>query len=114
MILDATDPWVAQIHESLGPHGWCSLAFWHLLRLLKHLYGKFTEKIGLKAPGNYSASFWSYNFSLCSWERPKNLISMIPGFVDASMSPKTNMIHRWRHQDTLNNPRKCKNHFQKT
>ena len=23
-----------------------------------HLYGKFTEKIGLTAPGNYSASIW--------------------------------------------------------
>ena len=25
-------------------------------------YGQFMEKIGLKAPGNYFALFWSYNF----------------------------------------------------
>ena len=31
--------------------------------LLGHLDGKFMERIGLKAPGNYSASVWSYRNS---------------------------------------------------
>ena len=38
------------------------------------------EKICLKAPGNYSASFWSYYFSICLCERPKLHISMNSGF----------------------------------
>ena len=36
-------------------------------------------KIGSKAPGNYSASFWSYNFSILLCERP-NLT--FPWFMD--------------------------------
>ena len=43
------------------------------------------EIIGLKAPGNYSAT---YNLSLCLWESPQLLISMISGFLDVSPSPK--------------------------
>ena len=38
--------------------------------LLGYFYGKFMEKIGLKALGNYSAPFGSYNFSICL-ENPK-------------------------------------------
>ena len=33
----------------------------------------------------------------------KPFISMISGFSDASLSPKTNIIHLWRHQGTTKN-----------
>ena len=35
----------------------------------------------------------------------KNLISMISGFSDVSLSLKTIFLHLCRHQDTPNNPR---------
>ena len=37
--------------------------------------GKLVEKICLKAPLDYSASFWTSNFPICLWERPKTLHS---------------------------------------
>ena len=40
------------------------------------------------------------------WRDRKPLISMISGFFDVSMTPKTNDFYLWRHQDTLKNPRK--------
>ena len=52
------------------------------------IYGKFMKKMCSKAPGNYSAPYWSYNFSICSWENLNLLISMISGFWDVSPSPK--------------------------
>ena len=39
---------------------------------------------------------------------PETLISMISGFWDVSLSPKTNMIHLWKHQDTLKSLRNPK------
>ena len=36
-----------------------------------HSYGEFMEKICLKAPKNYSASFWTGNFSVCLLENPQ-------------------------------------------
>ena len=50
--------------------------------LLGHFHGKLMEIIGLKSPGNYSASVRTYNFSILSCERPKPNMSMISGFVD--------------------------------
>ena len=50
----------------------------------------FIEMIGLKAPGNYPGPFWSNRFSICLWENLKNLSSMISGFLNVSLSPKTN------------------------
>ena len=47
------------------------------LRLLGHFYNKFMEILGLRAPGNHSASIWFTNFSICLWENLKTLISMI-------------------------------------
>ena len=46
-------------------------------RFCCNLYGNFIEIIGLKVPGNYSAAFWSNNFSILLLERPKPNISMI-------------------------------------
>ena len=42
------------------------------------------------------------------------LIFMISGFLGVSMTPKTNYVHLWRHQDTLANPRKSKIIFENT
>ena len=39
------------------------------------------ERIGLKAPGNHSASIWTDTFSLCLCEKPKPNISMISEFL---------------------------------
>ena len=64
--------------ETLGQTLICNIC----LRLLGHLYGKFIEIIGLKAPGNYSASSWSYNLSILFCEGPKPNISMNFGFLD--------------------------------
>ena len=50
----------------------------------------FMAKIGLKAPGNYSGPFLTYKFSICLWENPKLVLSIISGFWDVSPSPKTN------------------------
>ena len=55
-----------------------------------HLHGHFMEKIGFKAPGNYSGPFGSYTFSIFLWESLKLLISMISDFLGVSPSPKTN------------------------
>ena len=58
------------------------------------------EVIGLTAPGDYSGPFWSCNFPIRLWEKPKLLISIISGFGDVSPSPKTNTMYLWRRQDT--------------
>ena len=52
-------------------------------------------------------------FDLIIAKTKKPIISMICGFLDVSLSPKTNMIYLWRHQDTLTNPRNSQN-IQKT
>ena len=38
---------------------------------------------------------------------------MISGLLNVSQSPKTNIIHLWRAQDALNNPRNNPNTFSK-
>ena len=76
------------------------MAFVCFRQFLGHTYGKFTEIISLKAPGNYSAPFWSTRLSICSWENPKALISMLSGFLNVSPGPKTNYVYLWRRQDT--------------
>ena len=53
------------------------------LRCLGNCYGEFMEKICFKAPRNYAASVWTYNFSMCLCERPKPNISMISGCLRA-------------------------------
>ena len=39
-------------------------------------------------------------------ETENPFIVMIWEFSDVSITPKTNIIYLWRHQDTLKNPRK--------
>ena len=41
----------------------------------------------------------------------KPQISMISGFVDVSLSPKTIYFYVWRHQDTQHDPRKKRKSF---
>ena len=71
--------------------------YWNLFG---HLYGFFIIIIGLKVPGNYSAPFWSYHFSICLWEAQ---FSRISGFSNVSPSPKTNLFYLSRHRDTQQN-----------
>ena len=54
-----------------------------------HVYGKFMEKICLKAPQHYSVSFWTSNFSISLWERPKPPHFMLSGLSDVSLNPET-------------------------
>ena len=72
--------------------------------------GNFMERIGLKAPYN-SASFWSYSSSICLWERPSLLISMISGFLNVSLSPKAIHFYLWRPHDSSRNLRTIQDHF---
>ena len=51
--------------------------------LFRKLCGKAIETIVVKAPSDYSASMRS-NFSICSWQNLKLLISMISGILDVS------------------------------
>ena len=46
-----------------------------------YFYSKSVEKIGSKAPGNYSASFWTNNFSFVSLEELQISSFMISGFL---------------------------------
>ena len=48
-------------------HGgkWDKIIYAMFVHLLGHSYGKDVQTIGLKAPGNYSASIWYNDFSLC-------------------------------------------------
>ena len=48
--------------------------------MLGHFSNGVMERLGLKAPWNYSVPFWSYNFSICLWENQKTFISMISDF----------------------------------
>ena len=64
----------------------------YVLRFLSNFDSEFVEKICLKVPGNYSASIWIDNFSICVRENKKTCISMILGFLNPSPSPKTNYL----------------------
>ena len=60
-----------------GKHNLCDV-----LSFSNYFYAKYVEIIGLKAPGNYSASFWSNEISVILCEGPKPNISMISGFLE--------------------------------
>ena len=57
-----------------------------LLALLGHFYGNYVEIVGLKAPGNYSASFWINRIPILLLENPK-----LPSFP-----LKANYFYLWR------------------
>ena len=50
------------------------------LHFLSHLDGQYVQTKGLKAPGNYSASFWYNKIMVLLCEGPKLPNSMISGF----------------------------------
>ena len=56
--------------------------FRRVLDFVGHAYVNLMENISLKAPRDFSASFWSYNFSILLCERPKPNIFMISGVLD--------------------------------
>ena len=60
-------------HGQWGPARPRCIGIWGSVETRKglfvgHFCGKFMQMIGLKAPGNYSASIWFNNFSTCSTE----------------------------------------------
>ena len=55
--------------------------FLGIFELFLCFYSKFMEKIGLQAPGNYSASFRSNKISVLLCEGPKPNLFMISGFL---------------------------------
>ena len=78
------------------------------VEIMGNFHGQMMEIICFKAPGNYSAPFWSNRFSICQWENTKSFISMFSGLSNLSPSPKTNSIYLWRHQDIFKKPIKKK------
>ena len=64
--------------------------------------GKIMGIIGLKAPGNCSGPFWTYNLSICLWENPKTLIynpkTLVYDFGIFGRVPDAQNL--WRPQDT--------------
>ena len=77
--LDRTNaPWSRMM---LGKHGKNDQCMF--LSCVGHCQGHFAEMISLKAPGNYSSLFWSYNFSFLLLEMPKPPNYMISGLLDA-------------------------------
>ena len=57
------------------------------------------EITGLKALWNYSASVWTYNFSICLCDRPKPNISTITGFL----RPVGTLIYWFEYTSSLYN-----------
>ena len=45
-----------------------------------HLFNKDMETLGLKILSDYSASYWTNNFSIEVWENPKTSMFMVFGF----------------------------------
>ena len=80
-----------------------------LRRLLLRFYGKFMERIGLKAPGNYSASFWFNNFSILLLETQKSQNVMISGFL----GPVRPFIYGFKYFKILFKYKKVWGHFRK-
>ena len=69
-------------------------------QLLGYLHSKFMGKIGLKAPGNYSAPFWFTDlFDLLIGES-QNPHFYLFGTFDRVPDPKNQLFYRWRRQDT--------------
>ena len=87
------------------------LRTWGLGGLEGHSYCNYYEKNYQKAPWNYSASFWTSNFSIALWESPNP--PSFSWFGDFRTCPWAlePTISTCRHQDTLKNPRKIAHIF---
>ena len=80
--------------------------------LLSHSYGKFMKIIGLKAPGNYSASIWIYNFPICLWENPKNDHVFDFGTFGRVPEPQNHLFYPFETHGYLTKSRKSLEHSQ--
>ena len=63
------------------------------------------KRYGKKLRSNILLHFGLITFRFGYGRDRQPIISVISGFSDVSLSPKTNIIYLWRHQDTSNNPR---------
>ena len=63
------------------------------------------EKVCLKASQYYSASIWTYNFSISLSESPQPPPLFMSELSNVSLSTKTVYFYLWRRQDTPDNPR---------
>ena len=68
------------------------------------------KKIGLKAPENYSASFWSDTCPILLCEKPTPNISMVSGFL----RPVGTLIYGFEYTKLLEQSKKTRNHFLQT
>ena len=57
------------------------------------------KRYGQKLPRIIMLHFWTNNFSISLWEKPKTLHFYDFGISGWSTTPKTNIIYLWRHQD---------------
>ena len=70
------------------------------------------RRIAQKLRGIILLLFGLVAFRFHSGRDRKPPMFMIWGFSDVSMTPKTNHVYLWRHQDTPKNPRKTFKPFQ--
>ena len=63
-------------------------------------------KNSLKAPYNYSASFWTSSFSISFWENPKTPHLHDFGISGRDHDSQNHFLYLWLHQDTPNSPTK--------
>ena len=54
----------------------------------------------LKSSVIFTGSFGIHNVSICLWENPETLVSMISGFGTFLQAPKPIMFHLWKHTET--------------
>ena len=84
-----------------------------LLRHLCHFCAIFMVNMWKRIPqrlrGVILLHFGLVTFRFHYGRTPKPLMIMIFGFLDVSMTPKTNMIYLWRHQKISNNVRQILN-----
>ena len=64
------------------------------------------ERIARKLRRIILLRFGLVTFRFHYWKTFKPLICMISGFSGVFLSPQTNYVYLWRHQDTLTNPNK--------
>ena len=79
-------------------------AFFNFLELLGNVYSKYYKRLA-KIRRTILLHFGLVTFRFADTRALKPIISMISGFSDVSLSPKTNYFYLWRPQDTSKKPR---------
>ena len=82
----------------------CNFPFFFIGNTIKRIAKKLRRVILLHL------GFATFRFHHGRTRKP--FIFMMFGSLDVSMGPETNMIHPWRHQDTLQNTRNTRPFFQ--